>query len=211
MRRLSVAVVAAAVVLAALPATAHPTDLVRITGWAAALEKRGLGPTEAEQIDVLWAEFVSAVPAHTACLLAHPPRVEANYDMPVRAAYAPATATLYVKPPDLARLVVFHELAHHLDFTCGAADQIGLELRRAQGLPDSKPWWRHGPPASWPAEYFANAVAIALGETSRHAVTDATVALVEEWLGRRPVPLTVLPDFILTFVEADPGPVPVLD
>lgn len=207
--RLTVTVLAGILMLSALPAAAAP-DLVRIPGWMAAVEKRGLGPAEAEQVDALWAEFVAAVPAHTTCLLANPPRFEVNLDMPVRAAYAPATATLYVKPHDLPRLVVFHELGHHLDFACGAADQIGLELRRAQGIPDSKPWWRHGPPESWPAEYFANAVAIALGETSRHGVTNATVDLVEEWMGRRPV-VAFLPDAVLTFVDGDVGGFPVLD
>lgn len=109
--------------------------------------------------------------------------------MAPRAAYAPATGTLYVKPGDLERLVVFHELAHHLDFTCGAADQVGGALREAQGIPAAKAWWQEGSPVTWPAEYFANAVAIALGETSRHDVAPDTVMVVEEWMGRTaPVP-----------------------
>src|SRR5690606_34426329 len=121
---------------------------------------------------------------HASCLLASPPRVVAKPDMAPRAAYAPSSSTLYVKPGDLSRLVVFHELAHHLDFACGAAEELGEEFRAAQGIAADKPWWKDGDPVTWPAEYFANAVAEALGEETRHRVTDDAVALVEEWLGR---------------------------
>ena len=79
--------------------------------------------------------------------------------------------------------MVFHELAHHLDFTCGASEAIGADLRVAQNLSPTKAWWNEGAPVTWPAEYFANAVAIALGESSRHNVTAGTVALVEQWTG----------------------------
>lgn len=152
------------------------------------MEIRGLSDAEGSGVEALWGEFVAGAPAHAACLLSSPPRIEARTDMAPRAAYAPATGTLYVKPGDLERLVVFHELAHHLDFTCGAAEAVGGALREAQGIPASKAWWQEGSPVTWPAEYFANAVAIALGETSRHDVAAGTVEVVEEWMGRaRPV------------------------
>lgn len=184
--RITVVVVVAALAAAlALPAVARPTsDLVQVSGWTPRLEMQGLEGNAAEAVEGLWAEFVAGAPAQAACLLASPPRVEANWDMAPRAAYAPDTATLYVRPDDLERLVVFHELAHHLDFACGGAEAVGAGLRAAQGIDPSKPWWNHGDPVTWPAEYFANAVAVALGESSRHGVTGSAVAVVEEWMGR---------------------------
>lgn len=150
-----------------------------------AVDVRGLAEADSAQVEALWSEFVTGSPSHSACLLAAPPRIVARPDMAPRAAYAPSSGTLYVKPGDVNRLVVFHELAHHLDFTCGAADAIGEEVRVAQGISPSKAWWKDGSPETWPAEYFANAVAISLGEDSRHGVTAATVAVVEEWMGTR--------------------------
>lgn len=202
-------VVVALLATLAVPAAAHPTsDFVRISPWSAAVETRGLDETATQAVTDLWEEFVTGAPAHAACLLASPPRIEAKPDMPPRAAYAPATATLFVKPGDLDRLVVFHELAHHLDFTCGAADEIGADLRAAQGIPAAKPWWKDGSPVTWPAEYFANAVAINLGEHSRHGVTSAAVEVVEEWMGRgepNPEP-TEEPTVLGVLLFDDPGP-----
>ncbi|HEX2154349.1 MAG TPA: hypothetical protein VHL52_10270 [Acidimicrobiia bacterium] len=201
-RILALAIALVAVV--ALPASAFPTsDLVRVSPWTAGVDVRGLENADAARVASLWAEFVAGTPSQSSCLLASPPRIEAKADMAPRAAYSPSTATLFVKPGDLDRLVVFHELAHHLDFTCGAADEIGDELRQAQGLSASKPWWQHGDPVTWPAEYFANAVAISLGEHSRHAVTAETVEVVEGWMGRRaPTEPKVVP--VLTIGQ--PGP-----
>jgi len=177
--------VALLVVGLALPAVARPTsDLVQVTAWSPALEMRGLEGSAAESVEGLWSEFVAGAPAQAACLLANPPRIEAKWDMAPRAAYAPDTATLFVRPNDLSRLVVFHELAHHLDFTCGAADAVGGDLRAAQGIAASKPWWKHGSPVTWPAEYLANAVAIALGENRRHGVTGEAGEAVEIRMGR---------------------------
>lgn len=160
------------------------SDHVSVSRYPAAIEVRGLPESDAAAVEELWAEFVAGVPAHASCLLATPPQIVAKTDMAPRAAYAPSSGTLYVKPGDLPRLVVFHELAHHLDFTCGAADALGNDFRAAQGIAADKPWWNHGSPVSWPAEYFANAVAISLGEESRHGVTAAAVEVVEEWTGR---------------------------
>lgn len=208
-RYISLCVVAVVTTLA-LPAAAQPTpELVRLSGWAPAVEVRGLADGDAARVEALWDEFVAGSPAHAACLLASPPRIVARTDMGPRAAYAPGSATLYVKPGDLERLVVFHELAHHLDFTCGAADEIGAELRAAQGIPPDKAWWNEGSPVTWPAEYFANAVAIALGESSRHGVTAETVRVVEGWMGRAGPVVESPPPPVLTIDDAAPG-VPVL-
>lgn len=202
--RSSIALVAALLVVGlALPAVARPTsDLVSVSAWSPALEMRGVEGSAAEAVEGLWAEFVAGAPAQAACLLASPPRIEAKWDMAPRAAYAPGTATLFVRPNDLSRLVVFHELAHHLDFTCGAADEVGEELRAAQGIAADKPWWQHGNPVTWPAEYFANAVATALGESSRHGVTGEAVDVVEHWMGRGVV--AAEPPSVLTLDQ--PGP-----
>lgn len=162
---------------------ATPFDLAQMAKTAASVEISGLNAVDAATVQDLWSEFVVSLPAHSACLAANPPQVEGKADLAPRAAYAPSTATLFVRPGDLPRLVVFHELAHHLDFTCGAADSIGDELRAAQNLSPNKGWWQDGSPVTWPAEYFANAVAISLGEHSRHGVTDATVELVKDWAG----------------------------
>lgn len=167
----------------AIPAQARSFDMVRVSALTASVEVGGLDVAQSARVQELWGEFVTAIPGQASCLLASPPRIEAKSDMAPRAAYAPASATLFVKPGDLDRIVVFHELGHHLDFACGAAEEIGDDLRAAQGIAANKPWWKHGDPVSWPAEYFANAVAIALGEESRHDVQPATVALVEQWMG----------------------------
>ncbi len=177
-------IAATLVVALALPADARSLDLVNVSVWSTSLEVGGLDQAQTARVQELWAEFVAAIPGQATCLVASPPRFVAKSDMAPRAAYAPGSATLYVKPGDLERLVVFHELGHHLDFACGAAEEIGDEVRRAQGISLSKPWWKHGDPTTWPAEYFANAVAIALGESSRHGVTAETVEVVERWMGR---------------------------
>lgn len=202
--RTSIALLAALLVVGlALPAAARPTtDLVSVSAWSPALEMRGLEGSAAEAVEELWSEFVAGVPGQASCLLASPPRIEAKWDMAPRAAYAPSTATLFVRPDDLSRLVVFHELAHHLDFACGAADEVGAEFRAAQGIAATKPWWQHGSPVTWPAEYFANAVAIALGESSRHGVTGEAVDVVERWMGRGVV--AEEPPGVLTLDQ--PGP-----
>jgi hypothetical protein len=172
-------------------------DVAGISSWAASLEVVGLDTDDAQAIKALWGEFVTGLPAQAQCLLANPPVIEANSNMSPRAAYAPSISTLYVKPGDVERLVVFHELAHHLDFTCGAADAIGPEFRGAQGISASKPWWQDGSPATWPAEYFANAVAVSLGEHSRHGVTAAAVEVVSVWSGRTQSPPEPVPPLTL--------------
>ena len=185
-RGLRFVVTVAAVLGLALPAGAavpSTVDAGRSAAWVTSLEVEGLGEADTALVRSLWSEFVAGLPAHRACLLASPPRMVARTDMAPRAAYAPDIDTLYVRPGDLPRLVVFHELAHHLDFTCGGEEEVGAEVRRAQGIDEAAAWWLEGDPVTWPAEYFANAVAIALGEESRHDVAPATVAVVSEWAG----------------------------
>lgn len=182
------------------------SDHVSVLRWPARIEVSGLSDSDAAAAEDLWAAFVAGVPAHASCLLASPPRVVAKPDMAPRAAYAPSSSTLYVKPGDLSRLVVFHELAHHLDFACGAAEELGGEFRAAQGIAADKPWWKDGDPVTWPAEYFANAVAMALGEESRHRVTAEALTLVEEWIGRTQVAQPVVPPVFIVgqYVLASP-------
>ncbi|CAN5850168.1 hypothetical protein BH23ACT5_BH23ACT5_17600 [soil metagenome] len=182
-RTVALILMAAVATGVAAPAAAQLPAPDGLTLWAVSVEVTGLDATDTATIRVLWTEFASGIPAHSACLLASPPRIVAKTDMAPRAAYAPKSATLLVKPGDVSRLVVFHELAHHLDFTCGAADSIGDDVRRVQGIDSSKAWWLEGDPVTWPAEYFANAVAIALGEQSNHDVHPDTVEVVARWLG----------------------------
>ncbi len=182
-RTTALSLLTAVVVAVAAPAAAFVPTPAGPSLWSVSFEVTGLDTAATARINALWAEFATAVPAHSACLLASPPRIVAKIDMRPRAAYAPNSATLFVKPGDLSRLVIFHELAHHLDFTCNAAEEVGAELRRAQGISASKAWWLEGDPVSWPAEYFANAVAIVLGEDSRHDVHPDTLEVVSEWLG----------------------------
>lgn len=191
----------------AAPASALTSPaLVKVPTVNLSIEVSGLSAEGTSQVEGIWSEFVAAIPAQATCLMATPPKVVARTDIGPRAAYAPGSATLYVKPGDLDRVVVFHELAHHLDFTCGGAEAVGEELRAAQGLSAAKPWWKHGQPVTWPAEYFANAVAIALGEESRHDVAPATVDLVREWMGDTPVvELTPLAPTILTIEDLGPA------
>lgn len=172
-------------------------DIAGMSSWAASLEVTGLDDPDSRAVRALWGEFVTGLPGQAPCLLANPPVIQANVDMAPRAAYAPSISTLYVKPGDLQRLVVFHELAHHLDFTCGAAETIGEEFRQAQGIPASKPWWKDGSPVTWPAEYFANAVAVSLGEESRHGVTQAAVDVVAAWTGPVQTPAVAVPPLTL--------------
>ena len=193
-RRLVLVALTVLAVGASLPAgakTSAPVDLAGMSRWVGSIEIVGLSDPDVVAVQRLWGEFVTGLPAQAACLVASPPRVEGKSGLGPRAAYSPSTATLFVRPGDLERLVVFHELAHHLDFTCGASEAIGADLRVAQNLSPTKAWWNEGAPVTWPAEYFANAVAIALGESSRHNVTAGTVALVEQWTGSGAEPPTV--------------------
>lgn len=175
-----------------------PVDVAGVALWASSLQVSGLDAADTAAVQSLWGEFLGGLPHQASCLLASPPQVVAKSDMRPRAAYAPSISTLYVKPGDLDRLVVFHELAHHLDFTCGAAEEVGADFREAQGISASKPWWQHGRPVTWPAEYFANAVAVSLGETSRHGVTSEAVIVVSRWTGR------LAPEPVVRQVEIGP-------
>lgn len=183
----------ALLLLGPLPAGAigsPPVDLAGISTPIPPLTVSGLDAADQARIQQLWAEFVSGLPAQAACLLSSPPQVQGDGGLRPRAAYAPSSATLFVRPHHLERLVVFHELGHHLDFACGASEQIGAQLRQAQGIAASKPWWKDGKPVTWPAEYFANAVAITLGEKSRHDVSQSTIELVGLWTGHIPSQVT---------------------
>lgn len=165
------------------------TLLLPLAGVAAAdsaPEIRGFEAPDAARLETLWEEFVAGVPAWSSCLVAAPPLIVSQPAMRPRAAYSPSEATLFVKPGDLDRVVVIHELAHHLDFTCGAADAVGSDLRAAQGLPAGRAWWLEGAPVDWPAEYFANAVVVLFGEETRHDVKAGTVEVVAAWVAAEP-------------------------
>jgi hypothetical protein len=120
--------------------------------------------------------LLALAPAHTTCLVENLPTILPGPGN----GYAPATKTIYLetRKPNIA----IHEYAHHIDFTCGAHKEIAEALVASQNLSPDTPWYGQGHPTTWPAEYFANAVLLNYGYTTRHNVTPETVALVYEWL-----------------------------
>lgn len=152
-----------------------------------------LPPTPASAADItsevhqIWEEMKSAAPAQAHCATT-PPRVV--WDPSIRTGfYKTTTATITLGTH--RRDVIAHELAHHLDYSCGGAAALGEALRASQGLPSDRPWTGSGKPAGRPAEYFANAVILAIGYPSKHNVKKGTVEVVRAWMtGSTPPPST---------------------
>jgi hypothetical protein len=79
-----------------------------------------------------------------------------------------------------------HELAHHLDATCGALADLRPDFLEAQGHPAGTPWDGADTWEAIPAEQFAETVVlVVLGERQQHRLTmpirDEAEALVAGW------------------------------
>lgn len=126
------------------------------------------------------------LPAHRSCL--HDVTVAGAWELEHRAEYRLDDQVVVLRLPATAVSLEFslaHEIAHHLEFTCQAHEEIQTLFLLAQGHdPDSS--WFEGP--SWettPSEQFATAVAklvTGIGDPERNVVvTDEALGVVADW------------------------------
>lgn len=106
-----------------------------------------------------------------------------------RARYLPDAGVIELRVPATANLLrdsLVHEIAHHLDSTCPAVEEVRPAFLAAQGHPASADWRTGERWEEIPSEQFAETVVlVVLGERQQHRlgmpITDAAVAAVEAW------------------------------
>lgn len=135
-----------------------------------------------------WDRFEAAFPAQRTCLT--DVELVLSDDVPLGAArYVASERMILIEIPTSPRRYVeslTHELAHHLDASCGAERAIGASLRAAQGIGPQVPWDDGEVWEERPTEQYAEAVVeYVTGDRFTHAdiidVSDEAVEIVEAW------------------------------
>jgi len=88
-----------------------------------------------------WSSFLTAFAARTDCF--GDVHLQASYQLPARAGYDPATATVTVRVPGSAaklRAALIHEWAHHIEFQCPEQRTMRPAFLAAEGFPPGAPW-----------------------------------------------------------------------
>lgn len=129
-----------------------------------------LPPDVAEALDDAWRRFLLVFGERRACM--SDVSLTLARDVPGDARYRLADRSIVIEiPTSPARFAesVVHELAHHMERTCGI-EEIRDDFLAAQGFAADVPWYG---PAEWeelPTEHFAEAVVdVVLGERLLHA------------------------------------------
>lgn len=130
-----------------------------------------------------WDRFEAAFPAQAGCLT----DVESELVDDVAggaARYVASERLIRIEIPTSPRRYVeslTHELAHHLDASCGAELAIGAVIREAQGIDPEVPWEGVDPWEARPTEHYAEAVVeYVTGDRFTHAdIIDVSVEVVE--------------------------------
>lgn len=142
----------------------------------------------AEVVTVAFDEMVEELDAHTSCLDGL--TVEHAWEMADRAAYDPDTTTIVLRVPATANELEFslaHEIAHHLEQSCPAQEEIRPAFLSAQGLPDSTAWFEGDTWEETPSEQFATALGMVLtggtDDRRRVPVTEPALEVVTDWVG----------------------------
>ena len=140
-------------------------------------------------LDATWEEFLAATPAHHSCLGTVRIELVAEVDGG-DAAYRRDERLILIQIPTSPHRFpesVVHELAHHLEATCGFDGAHRDRLRSAQGIEGDRPWTQVEQWEDRPAEHLAEAVVqVVRGDRVLHhdlvPLTSAAVELVEDWL-----------------------------
>ena len=140
------------------------------------------------EIDVVWPQFIEALGPRVDCL--EPVGLLLVDEIPGGVArYVIADARIEIAIPTTHarfRESLVHELAHHVEHSCPAHDQLRAPLLATLGLPADS-WSRPTPWTQAPSEIWAEAfVLVVLGERVRHELTmplpPEAVPVVEDWL-----------------------------
>ncbi len=160
----------------------HAQRVVSVRGVSATMGI-GFSPEQVDQIERVFTMFVNALPVKAGCL--KDVSIAADPDLESIGAYYTNRHRIALDTDRMSDYAIVHELAHHLDDSCGAGVAIGDQVKAAQGL--TAPAWWEG--SSWvliPAEHFAETIAkILLGiNVDRPGMTipTETVDLVRTWL-----------------------------
>lgn len=139
-----------------------------------------------------WDRFEAAFPARRACLT--DVELELLDDVALGAArYVESERLILIEIPTSPRRYVeslTHELAHHLDASCGAELAIGAALRAAQGIDPQVPWDEVEVWEERPTEQYAEVVVeYVTGDRFTHAdvidVSQEAIEVVRDWgIGR---------------------------
>ena len=141
------------------------------------------------ELDVTWRRFVDRFDARTGCV------DDVSVEL-VRAIdggdarYVIDGSVIEIKiptTPSRFRESLVHELAHHVEYTCGEFAELRRALHPQLGDPEA-PWAGGDDWEETPSERWAEAVVLLVnGERIRHTdeipVDPAVVALVEAWAG----------------------------
>ena len=148
-------------------------------------------PTEEEAAEIVeqWQRFLSHFDGYADCLEPLEVRVVDRAEDWYHAKDVGPIAAFYVFPPDPMiyiehRKVVpgnlLHEMAHHLDISCGLAEgSIGDAFRIAQGIADERGWFEGGTWSAVPAEVFAEAVVKYFGGSTQIDISRDAVRVIE--------------------------------
>jgi hypothetical protein len=91
--------------------------------------------------DETWTAFLTTFAARADCF--GDVHLQASYQLPARAGYDPATATVTVRVPgSAARLqaALIHEWAHHIEFQCPQQQTMRPAFLAAEGFPPDAAW-----------------------------------------------------------------------
>lgn len=127
-----------------------------------------------------------ALPAHRSCL--HDVTVASAWELEHRAEYRLDDQVVVLRLPATAVSLEFslaHEVAHHLESTCHAHEEIQTQFLLAQGHEPDSSWFEGSSWETTPSEQFATAVATlvtGIGDPERNiVVTDEALGVVADW------------------------------
>jgi len=144
-----------------------------------------------------WARFLTTFVARTHCF--GDVHLQASYQLPARAGYDPATATVTVRVPGSAaklQAALIHEWAHHIEFQCPQQQAMRPAFLAAEGFPPGAAWRPADTPdtadiwADIPSEHYAEAAILLVlshnaTPTQIHVRQDAVEVLAAWAAGRQ--------------------------
>jgi len=133
-----------------------------------------------------WIQFLTTFAARTDCF--GDVYMQVDRDLPARARYEPATATVILKAPGTpAHLegALVHEWAHHVEFQCDEHRTLRPLFLASLGLPPETAWRDGHEWVDTPSEHYAEtAIVLVLGERSLQTkirVLPEYVAVLRKW------------------------------
>lgn len=133
-----------------------------------------------------WDRFLDAFPARRGCI--PPLTLRHAWTLPDRAAYDPDDRLVVLRVPATAaslRATLYHEFAHHLEFSCPAHRSLREPFLAAIGSAADAAWFAGRRWEDVPSERFAEAVTVyVLGHVPSHLrvpVPRAALGEIERW------------------------------